>query len=121
MDRLYHPFPEHGNGHLESLPAHCATAIQKGHGFVLLDANEAAPERSRQPHCAVRHGPSHSRAWKAKRPILCDIASLGDDEQQSLLYVGMSRARLQVTLILKSDLREAFDECRAKQFSAEWK
>jgi hypothetical protein len=98
----------------------CATAIQKGHGFVLLDANEAAPERSRQP--IVRFATVQSfKGMESQAVILCDVASLGDDEQQSLLYVGMSRARIQLTLILKSDLRHAFNECRAKQFSAEWK
>lgn len=98
----------------------CAAVVQKGHGFVLLDAHEVAPERSRQP--IVRFATIQAfKGMESQAIILCDVASLGDDEQQSLLYVGMSRARLQLALILKSDLRDAFDECRAKQFSTEWK
>lgn len=97
-----------------------AVAVQRGHGFVLVDAAEKPPERSRQP--VVRFATVQAfKGMESQSVILCDVDSLGSAEQQSLLYVGMSRARLQLTLILKSSLREAFDECRAKQFSSEWK
>lgn len=97
-----------------------AASIQKGAGFLLLDASEQALSRSRQP--IVRFATVQAfKGMESQEVILCDVPALGDMEQQSLLYVGMSRARLKLTLILKAELRAAFDDCRAKQFSPDWK
>lgn len=98
----------------------CAAEVQRGYGFLLIDAGEPAPARSRIP--IVRFATVQAfKGMESQAVILCDIAALGEAEQQSLLYVGMSRARLQLMILLKSDLRPAYEECRAKQFTAEWK
>lgn len=37
--------------------------------------------------------------------ILCDVSSIDDSEPQSLIYVGMSRARTHLTVLLHDDVR----------------
>lgn len=98
----------------------CADRIRRGHGFIVMDASEKAPERSRTP--IVRFATVQAfKGMESQAVILCDVNSLSDGEPQSLLYVGMSRARLQLMLVLDASTKPAYDECRAKQFSPEWK
>ncbi len=98
----------------------CAARVRNGFGFVLLDAHEAPPARSRLP--IIRFATIQAfKGMESQAVIVCDLHSLSEGEPQSLLYVGLSRARLQLTLLLSSTTRPAYDGCRAKQFSPEWK
>jgi ATP-dependent exoDNAse (exonuclease V) alpha subunit len=43
--------------------------------------------------------------------ILCDVETIGDGAPQSLLYVAMSRARSQLTVLVHEQAKPAISEC----------
>ena len=43
--------------------------------------------------------------------VLCDVEKIGDGEPQSLLYVAMSRARAQLTVLVNEQVKPAIGEC----------
>ena len=48
------------------------------------------------------------KGLEAPAVVLTDIERLDDEQSQALLYVGMSRARLQLTLLLNRKLQTAY-------------
>lgn len=85
----------------------------RGHGFRLIDVDEPLV-RSREH--LIRF--STIQAFKGMESpviILCDVAELAGDEPQSLLYVGMSRARTQLVLLMHTSAIPAYRECVKRQ------
>lgn len=85
----------------------------RGHGFRLIDVDEPLM-RSREP--LIRF--STIQAFKGMESpviILCDVDELAGDEPQSLLYVGMSRARTQLVLLMHTSAIPAYRECVKRQ------
>ena len=54
------------------------------------------------------------KAWRARSLLLCDVDRIDSEDDRSLLYVAMSRARSLLTVLLhvrtKAAVREAFEE-----------
>lgn len=52
--------------------------------------------------------------------ILCDFASIGSDVDRSLLYVGMSRARSHLVLLMQERLREMIADAVMTKLAPGW-
>lgn len=52
--------------------------------------------------------------------ILCDIASIASDVDRSLLYVGMSRARSHLVLLMQEKLRDTIAEAVMTKLAPGW-
>lgn len=48
--------------------------------------------------------------------VMCDVDALGAEEPQSLLYVGLSRARSQLTILLNRAVLPAYRACVERGF-----
>jgi hypothetical protein len=97
----------------------CAAKARQGRGFLLVEGDEI-PLRSRVPVISFVTVQAF-KGMESQVVIMCDITALEEPVHQSLLYIGMSRARLQLVLLMKAELRSAYDECRARRFAADWK
>lgn len=59
---------------------------------------------------AVRYASIHSfKGLEAAAVVLTDIEQIADDQAKALLYVGMSRARIQLHVLISERLRGAYD------------
>ena len=57
----------------------------------------------------IHYGSIHSyKGLEAAAIVLTDIGSIGTEYEQSLLYVGMSRARQQLVLLLSKECKEDY-------------
>jgi hypothetical protein len=52
--------------------------------------------------------------------IFCDIDRVEDDEPQALLYIGMSRARSLLVLLVRESVRQAIGNCVARKLTEGW-
>lgn len=52
--------------------------------------------------------------------VLCDISHVDDHEPQALLYVGMSRARSHLTVLLHEQARPSLTRLTTRKLQAEW-
>lgn len=97
----------------------CAVKARHGMGFLLVEGDEV-PLRSRVPVIPFVTVQAF-KGMESQVVIMCDITAMEEPVHQSLLYIGMSRARLQLILLMKAELRSAYDECRARRFTTDWK
>jgi hypothetical protein len=52
--------------------------------------------------------------------VLCDVEQIADGEPQSLLYVSMSRARSQLTVLVHEQAKPAIVECVRRKLQESW-
>lgn len=52
--------------------------------------------------------------------VLCDIERVTEEEPQALLYVAMSRARSQLTVLVHERARRSIGECVRRKLQDEW-
>jgi superfamily I DNA/RNA helicase len=52
--------------------------------------------------------------------VLCDVEKIGDAEPQSLLYVAMSRARSQLTVLVHEQAKPSISECVRRKLQEGW-
>jgi hypothetical protein len=52
--------------------------------------------------------------------VMCDIDRMSGEEAESLLYVGMSRARSHLIVLLNERLRPAVQTAVQKRLMREW-
>lgn len=52
--------------------------------------------------------------------VLCDVEKISDGEPQSLLYVAMSRARSQLTVLVHEQVKPAIGECVRRKLQDAW-
>jgi ATP-dependent exoDNAse (exonuclease V) alpha subunit len=57
---------------------------------------------------------------ESKIVVLCDVDDVETDESRSLLYVGMSRARCLLVVLLHKRTKPAVKEAFKKQMSDLW-
>jgi hypothetical protein len=89
--------------------------MAKNSQFRLLSATAPAPERSRLP--IIRHSTVHGfKGMESSVVIMGDIAALGDEEPQRVLYTGLSRARSHLTVLLHRDVLPAYRACLERTF-----
>ena len=53
--------------------------------------------------------------------ILCDIEKVSDGEPQSLLYVAMSRARSQLSMLAHEKIKPSISECVRRKLQEGWR
>ena len=84
----------------------CASQIGAGVGGARI-----APLRGEAGDLgAVRYASIHSfKGLEAAAVVLTDIEQIADDQAKALLYVGMSRARIQLHVLISERLRGAYD------------
>jgi hypothetical protein len=91
----------------------CVAALDK-HIFKIDDLTE-----NRGPFIASKHitfSTIHSfKGLENTYIILTDITRLNDPEFQSLLYVGMSRARAALTVLIHKQARKSYEQLLAKR------
>jgi len=82
--------------------------IDGGTNFKLAEVDEV--ERSRVP--VVRFATIHSfKGMESPVVVLCDVSHVSENEPQALLYVAMSRARSQLTVLVGEQARPLIREC----------
>jgi hypothetical protein len=53
--------------------------------------------------------------------VLCDVDQVTDGDSQALLYVAMSRARAQLTVLVNEQAKTAIAERIRRKLQEEWK
>ena len=84
-----------------------------------LEYSASVPERSRVPVFRF----STIQAFKGMESpvvVLCDVDQASAGEPQSLLYVGMSRARSQLCMVVSENLRTVISERIRQKLSSAW-
>ena len=82
--------------------------LDGGTDFKLIGV--AGPDRSRVP--IVRFATIQAfKGMESPVIVLCDVSQVSEDEPQALLYVAMSRARSQLTVLIDEVAKPAIREC----------
>jgi superfamily I DNA/RNA helicase len=69
-----------------------------------------APIRNVQDGQAIPFASIHAfKGLEAPAVIITDIESLNDDRARALLYVGMSRARIRLVMLMHESCRSSYD------------
>lgn len=72
-------------------------------------------------HGGITFSTIHSfKGMESKVIVMCDVDAVDSAEPQSLLYVGMSRARSHLTVLLSDGARSHIKEMTARKLRDEW-
>jgi superfamily I DNA/RNA helicase len=88
--------------------------------FRLVDAANRPVQRARASAISF----ATAQAFKGMESpvvVLCDIEQVGDRDQQSLLYVAMSRARSHLSILANERTRATIVECVRRRLEESWK
>lgn len=99
--------------------ANSGVAGTDGNHFRLAEMSEHVPSGSRVP--VIRF--STIQAFKGMESpvvVLCDIEQVSDEEPQALLYVAMSRARSQLTMLVHVKAQPLIAECVRRKLQENW-
>jgi hypothetical protein len=92
--------------------------INGGDRFRLVEIGDL-PARSRVP--VIRFTTAQAfKGMESSVVILCDVEKIGDGEPQSLLYVAMSRARSQLTVLVHEQVKPTIGECVRRRLQEGW-
>jgi superfamily I DNA/RNA helicase len=92
--------------------------INGGDYFRLVEIGEL-PVKSRIP--VIRFATAQAfKGMESTVVVLCDVEKIGDAEPQSLLYVAMSRARSQLTVLVHEQVKPAIGECVRRKLQDAW-
>jgi hypothetical protein len=92
--------------------------INGDHYFRVMEIREL-PAKSEVP--VIRFATAQSfKGMESPVVVLCDIENIGDGEPQSLLYVAMSRARSQLTVLMHEQVKPAITECIRRKMQESW-
>src|SRR5262249_30250258 len=88
--------------------------------FRIRSIEQPGPKDSRKPtfHFATAQA---FKGMESKVVVLCDVDRIGTEEDRSLLYVAMSRARSLLTVLLHVRTRTAVREAFRKRMSDLWR
>jgi Nuclease-related domain/UvrD-like helicase C-terminal domain/Uncharacterized conserved protein (DUF2075) len=88
--------------------------------FTILPVDGRDAVRSRKP--TFRFATAQAfKGMESKAIILCDIDRIETDEDRSLLYVAMSRARSLLTVLLHTRTKDALRDAFGKRLSELWR
>ena len=96
-----------------------AWALRDGDAYQIVDARAASVRASGTPQvafCTVQA----FKGLESPVVVLCDIESVDDREPQSLLYLGMSRARSHLSVLLHERNRSAVTRLTTRRLLAGW-
>jgi hypothetical protein len=92
--------------------------INGGEYFRVVEIGEL-PAKSRIP--VIRFATAQAfKGMESSVVVLCDIEKIGDAEPQSLLYVAMSRARSQLTVLVHEQAKPSIAECVRRKLQEGW-
>ena len=93
--------------------------IDGGDFFRIMEIGEMTPGRSRIP--VIRFATAQAfKGMESPVVVLCDVEQIADGEPQSLLYVSMSRARSQLTVLVHEQAKPAIVECVRRKLQESW-
>lgn len=87
--------------------------------FKIIEVNEPAPEYA-QTHLIYFATAQAFKGMESPVVLLCDITQVSSGEEQSLLYVAMSRARSQLFIILHEKLVPVITDNFRRKLQKEW-
>lgn len=97
-----------------------ASSLASSDRFTVRPVDGRDATRSRKP--SFRFATAHAfKGMESKAVILCDVDRIETDEDRSLLYVSMSRARSLLTVLLHARTKEAVREAFRKRLSQLWR
>ena len=84
----------------------CASTMPEGVNGVRFVPFRDASDNDR----VVRYASIYSfKGMESPAVVLTDVENIDDEQSKALLYVGMSRARIQLYVVMKDRLRSAYD------------
>lgn len=93
--------------------------IDGGNRFRIVEVGEHVPAGSAIP--VIRFTTAQAfKGMESPVVILCDVEQVSDGEPQALLYVAMSRARSQLTMLVHSKSQAAIAECVRRKLQERW-
>ena len=97
----------------------CISTINGGDDFRIIDAAAITPIRSRVP--LIRFATVQAfKGMESPVIIFCDVNEITDAGPQAILYVGMSRARSQLVILLHERNRPLYRQCVIRKLEKEW-
>jgi hypothetical protein len=92
--------------------------VNGGDAFRIMEIDEL-PVESRVP--VIRFSTAQAfKGMESSVVVLCDVEKIGDGEPQSILYVAMSRARSQLTVLVHEQVKPAISECVRRKLQDGW-
>jgi len=88
--------------------------------FCIRSADIPASARPRKPMFLFATAQAF-KGMESKIVVLCDVDRIENEEDRSLLYVAMSRARSLLTVVLHTRTRMAVREAFRKKLSEQWR
>lgn len=89
-------------------------------GFCIRPADDPAPAKTRKP--TFRFATAQAfKGMESKIVVLCDVNHIESEEDRSLLYVAMSRARSLLTVLLHTRTKAAVREAFRRKMSEQWR
>ncbi|HEY5505237.1 MAG TPA: hypothetical protein VIK28_08765, partial [Sedimentisphaerales bacterium] len=93
--------------------------IDGGDFFRIMETGELMPAKSRTP--VIRFATTQAfKGMESSVVVLCDVERITDGEPQALLYVAMSRARSQLTVLVHEQAKPAIGECVRRKLQEGW-
>ena len=90
-----------------------------GDAFKLVDVADFIPARSRTP--VIPYATIQAfKGMESKVVVLCDVEQVAEGEPQALLYVGMSRARSLLMVLLHERTKPALKSLIARKLQEGW-
>ena len=90
-----------------------------GDYFRIMEIGELIPARTRTP--IIRFSTTQAfKGMESSVVVLCDVEQITDGEPQSLLYVAMSRARSQLTVLVHEHAKPSIAECVRRKLQEGW-
>lgn len=96
-----------------------ARTLTEGERFSIHELREGAPKNGRI--ACVPFSTIHAfKGMESPVIVMCDLDTIDSAEPQALLYVGMSRARSHLTILLHNKTQPAIAELTTRKLREEW-
>jgi Nuclease-related domain/Type III restriction enzyme, res subunit len=117
--------PDFGNGEVVILSKYrlersAADKLTETDSFRIRPADQTSIQNCRKPTFLFATAQAF-KGMESKVIVLCDVERIESDEDRSLLYVAMSRARSLLTVILHERTKAAVHEAFKKRMSELWR
>ena len=97
-----------------------ASVVDGGDAYRVVDVRGPGAQAGGRPQAVPFCTVQSFKGLESPAVILCDIEAIDDREPQSLLYVGMSRARSHLSVLLHERTRGAVTRLATRRLLAGW-
>jgi len=97
-----------------------AAGLTNASAFCIRPIDSPVSGKTRKPTFAFATAQAF-KGMESKAIVLCDVDRIESDEDRSLLYVAMSRARSLLTVLLHTRTKTAVREAFRKRMSEQWR